>query len=324
MDWLGQRILITGIDGFIGSHLAKRFQVLGANVYGISRRTPVKGESGILLWNLQDKITNHIGDVTDTVFVKNVITESKPNWVFHLAAQSIVNEAQNNPQKTFHTNILGTLNMVSSCHYENAPQGIIVASSDKAYGHSDVLPYIESAPLRGGSVYDTSKACADMLSSCFSKWMRIPLAITRCANTYGPGDLNFSRIIPDVMYTIAGGRNPIIQGDGEHERDYIYIDDVISGYLKIVQYMNLNQINGDTFNIGTGLPTKVKDLVKTILHISDLDLDELTILNKEKPAEISRQFVDAGKARLELGWKPNYTLEDGLRITLKWYLNYLK
>jgi CDP-glucose 4,6-dehydratase len=323
MDWEKQRILISGIDGFIGSHIAKRLVGLGSEIYGILKGEIVEGKSGILLWDIQDRIRNYIGDIADLSFVRHVLDESKPHWVFHLAAQSIVTEAQNYPLKTFQTNIVGTLNVLSACHNLNEFKGVIVASSDKAYGNSNELPYIESSPLRGGSVYDTSKACADLLSSCFSKWSNIQLGITRCANTFGPGDLNFSRIIPDVLREISAKRAPVIYGDGLHERDFIYVDDVVSGYLKIAEYMDVNVTKGETFNLGTGVPTKVKDIVNKIILLSALDIGRPKVLGRAKPAEISCQYVNSDKARTKLDWAPEYSLEEGLMKTIKWYLEYL-
>jgi CDP-glucose 4,6-dehydratase len=324
VDWEKQSVLITGVDGFIGSHLAKRLLESGARVNGISRRELIAGKSGLMVWELQNKITNYIGDVAEKEFVNEVIHESKPQWIFHLAAQAIVSKGQGSPLDTFQTNVAGSLNMVVLSQDNLNLKGIIVASSDKAYGNSDILPYTEGVPLRGGAIYDTSKACADMLSSCLSTWMDIPLGITRCANTYGPGDLNFSRIIPESMREIAAGRPPVIRGDGLHERDFIYIDDVVSGYLRIAEYIAINKPRGEAFNLGTGVSTRVVDLVNQILSLDKSGIKSPQVLGEAKPAEISRQYVDWTKARKKLNWRPEYTLEEGLTKTLQWYMDYFR
>ena len=296
---------------------------MGADVHGISRKIPINNESGLLLWGIADKISNHIGDVADQTFVKQVIEESSPHWIFHLAAQSIVSKGQTTPRTTFETNVHGTLNIISHSQISQNLSGIIVASSDKAYGNSLELPYVEDAPLRGGSIYDTSKACADLLANSYSTWLKIPLCITRCANIYGPGDLNFSRIVPDVLRELIAGRAPVIRGHGRHERDFVYIDDVVSGYLKIAQYLSENKVSGEPFNLGTGISTNIYDLVTMISKIYKSGEVTPLILGEEKPEEITKQYVNWEKAKAKLDWEPEFTLHEGLKATIDWYSNYL-
>lgn len=322
MQWASQKILITGVDGFIGSHLAKKLYDLKSDVTGIIRRPLRAGHSALLLHSLEDKIKTITGDVSDYGFVDNVIKTLQPRRVFHLAAQAIVGDGQQNPFQTFETNVRGTYNIISSALGLNPLPNIIIASSDKAYGNTEELPLTENMPLLGGSFYDTSKACADMISSSFAHWAKIPICITRCANTYGPGDLHFSRIIPDTIREILFGNVPCIRGDGKHERDYIFISDVVEGYLCAAKYLDDTRSTGEAFNLGTSQGTTVADLVDHILRISESPHLKPRIMGEEKPAEIKRQYVDNRKAQKLLNWRPSVELSKGLAITYQWYKEY--
>lgn len=321
MEWNDQKVLITGIDGFIGSHLAKKLVGMKANVCGILHRS-LGDNSPLLLQKIENKVNTVIGDVSDTEFVKRAIQTFQPHWIFHLAAQSIVSEGQKNPFYTFETNVRGTYNIISSVHDLSDFMGIIVASSDKAYGNAKELPLIEKMPLLGGSIYDTSKACADLIACSYSKLHNIPLGVTRCANTYGPVDLHFSRIIPDTMREILRGNAPTIRGDGSHERDYIFISDIVDGYLQVANYLGKTRLPGEAFNLGTGQGTTVIELVDHILRINGKHHLKPIILGEDKPVEIKNQYLDAKKASELLSWHPTVTLSDGLSITYQWYRDY--
>lgn len=322
MQWASQKILITGVDGFIGSHLAKKLYELKSDVNGIIHRPLQEGHSALLLHRLEDKIKTITGDVSDYGFVEDVIQTLQPRWIFHLAAQAIVEDGQQDPFQTFETNVRGTYNVISSTLGLTPLPNIIVASSDKAYGNTKELPLTENMPLLGGSFYDTSKVCADIISRSYARWSRIPICVTRCANTYGPGDLHFSRIIPDTIREILQGIEPCIRGDGTHERDYIFISDVVEGYLRAAKYLDENRSSAEVFNFGTGKGTTVVDLVDHILRISGTQHLNPRIMSEDKPAEIKRQYVDNRKAQKLLNWRPYIELSEGLAITYKWYKNY--
>lgn len=323
MRWDGLKVFISGIDGFVGSHIARVLLKKGAQVCGVLHKPVEIGKSGLLVWGITDSIRTYIGDIANKNFLESSLKNFNPQWIFHLAAQPIVTEAQINHFYTLETNVKGTYNLLYSASTVLKVDGIILASSDKAYGISPDLPITEKMPLRGGSIYDTSKACADLIASSYSKWLDLPLGITRCANIYGPGDLHFSRIVPGTIKALVSGNRPVIRGSGLHERDFIYIDDVVSGYLNLAEYVNENRIRGEAFNFGMGTPIKIKDIVQMIIDIENSDVKEAIILGKDSPAEIMKQTVDATKARDCLGWYPKVSLSDGLKRTIDWYHDYL-
>lgn len=320
--WKESRVFITGVDGFVGSHLAKRFLSLGASVGGVLHKPVQEGESGLLVWGIADRVKTYIGDIANERFVEYALNDFNPHWIFHLAAQSIVTKAQRSPFLTYETNIKGTYSLLCSASILKELQGIILASSDKAYGESSELPYTEKTPLRGGSIYDTSKACGDLIASSAAKSFDLQLCITRCANIYGPGDLHFSRIVPDTVKAVVKGEHPVIRGSGLHERDFIYVDDAIAAYVFLAEYMQKNKVRGEGFNIGNEKSFRIADLVQMILDIGDSEGKKVIILGKETPAEITKQSMDATKARTYLGWNPQVPLAEGLKRTIDWYRGY--
>jgi len=322
MNWKGLNVFISGVDGFIGSHIARVLLEKGAQIGGVLHKPVEDGKSGLLAWGIANNVSTYVGDIANKNFLESILKDFNPQWIFHLAAQSIVTKAQMSPFHTLETNIKGTYNLLYLASALLGVQGIILASSDKAYGISPDLPYTEKMPLLGGSVYDTSKACADLIASSYSKGLELPLCITRCANIYGPGDLHFSRIVPDTIRAVVSGNRPIIRGSGLHKRDFIYIDDVVSGYLKLAEYLEKNQVRGEAFNFGTGMAIKIIDIVQMIIDINNSDVKEAIIIGKDNPVEIMKQSVEATKARNYLGWYPEVSLPIGLKRTIDWYRDY--
>lgn len=326
--WLGKKVIITGANGFLASHVAIALLENGARAIGV-----IKEEIPLSFLNLKlkDKKYKNIkiikGDIVDFPFLKRLFKHYKPDICFHLAAQAIVNKANKSPILTFKTNIEGTWNILEAARQYSAQTKIIIASSDKAYGEHKKLPYTEDAALQALHPYDASKACADILARTYAHTYNLGIAITRCANIYGPGDLNFSRIIPDTIKSALNNVNPIIRSDGTPLRDYIYIEDVVGAYLCLAKalYLNKNNVKGEAFNFGTGKPISVLKLVQLILKISGKDNLKPQILSKHKiKGEIDKQYLSNKRANRVLGWYCRYSLVDGLQRTLHWYRAYLQ
>jgi len=320
IDWKNSKVLVTGADGFIGSHVAKELVEKGAEVTTIIR--DIKKENNLDILGIRKNITIIHGNLIDFSVVERTINEYDIDTCFHLAAQAIVGSANKSPISTFESNIKGTWNLLEACRLNKAVKRIIIASSDKAYGQQDKLPYTEESPLLGFYPYDASKACADILATSYYKTYNLPLAITRNANTYGPADLNFSRIIPDVISSIIKNKQPIIRSDGTPERDYMYIKDAANAYLTLAENLDKKEVIGQAFNFGTETPISVLDLYNRIIKLMGKDTKP-KILGEAKN-EIDRQYLSIKKAKEILNWKPQYTIEDGLKETIEWYLEYFK
>jgi len=317
--WKNKKILITGYEGFLGSHLTKTLLCLGAKLWGLDIK--VYRKQTILSTQDLNKVRVIKGRVENFPLVSRIINKNKIEFIFHLAAQSLVGPALNNPIKTFTTNICGTWNVLEASRHNKLVKAIIIASSDKAYGIQNKLPYKETSPIAGCHPYDVSKSCADLLAFTYFHTFNLPICITRCGNIFGPGDFNFSRIIPDAIRSIIKNKTLVIRSDGKFTRDYIYIKDIISGYLLLARKMISLKLYGEAFNFSNESPISVLELVKIISKISGQNKPDYKITNQAK-YEIKYQFLSSLKARKILGWKPVYTLENGLKETIKWYQNY--
>jgi CDP-glucose 4,6-dehydratase len=258
------------------------------------------------------------GDVTDAALVRRAVVEEEVDTVFHLAAQTIVGAANRSPASTFDTNIRGTWNVLEACR-EAGVQRTVVAASDKAYGSHDELPYREDFALQPRFPYDVSKAATDLVARSYWHTFGVPVATTRFANIYGGGDLNPSRLVPELVAAVLAGRRPVIRSDGSPERDFLYVDDAVAAYLAIADALDGGVARGEAYNAGGGRPVAVRDLVTTLLRVAGSDL-EPDIRGGGTPAgEIDRQYVDTSKIRAHTGWQPRVDLEEGLRRTLAWY-----
>lgn len=321
--WQDRRVLVTGAYGFLASHMIEELLSRGAIVTGIVRDHPA--ESYLQLSGLDKKIRLAAGDITDIEFCRRVINEQQVQNVFHLAAQAIVGLANRSPLSTLEANIRGTCMLLEACRQlaaDRCPlEAIVVASSDKAYGDQEQLPYVESMPLLGQHPYDASKACADIITRSFAAAFGLPTAVTRCANLYGPGDLNFSRIIPDTFRALIEGRRPVIRSDGTPKRDYLFVKDGVDGYLALAEAVSAGRCRGQAFNLGTGKPVTVLELVKRMIKVADAGL-EPELLNAAA-GEIKDQYLNSQLAEKTLGWRALTPLEKGLTISLTWYKNYL-
>lgn len=318
--WQNKNVLITGFEGFLGSHLTKAILRTNAKVVGLDIKT--FRQQTIL--NSQDykKIVVLKGSVANRKLVREILGKYSINVIFHLAAEAIVSRSQQNPLKAFESNIAGTWEILEAARQQGNLQALVVASSDKAYGSHMKLPYREDAPLMADHPYDVSKSCADLIANTYFHTYGLPVAITRCGNIYGPGDFNFSRLIPDAIRSIISNKILKIRSDGTFVRDYVYVDDIVAGYIKIAETMNRNKLFGEAFNLSDEKPITVVKLLKEISKFNLCgNVLKYKIMNTVK-YEIKEQYLCAAKARRVLGWKPAYSLEEGLKKTAKWYTEY--
>lgn len=315
--WKDRNVFVTGATGLLGSWLTEELLSQGANVVCLVRDW-VPGsklvESGLI------QQTNVVrGEVEDYPVLLRALNEYEIDTVFHLGAQTIVGTSVRSALSTFESNIKGTWNLLEAC--KNCPtlvQRVVVASSDKAYGPQEKLPYTEDTPLEGRYPYDVSKSCSDLIASCYFHTYQVPIAITRCGNLFGGGDLNFNRLIPGTIRSVLQGQAPIIRSDGKYIRDYFYVGDAVNAYLSLAEHLPQEPLVGQAFNFSTGVPVTVLELVQTILGVMDQTHLVPQVLN-EASNEILEQTLDCTKARELLGWQSEYTLENALRETVEWY-----
>jgi CDP-glucose 4,6-dehydratase len=314
--WAGRKVLVTGCSGLLGSSMVGDLLQHGAEIVGLMRDWVPS--SRLVAEGLADRITIVRGDIEDLDILERSLSEYEIHTVFHLAAQAIVGTANRNPLPTFKTNIAGSWNLFEACRKVSTVGAVVVASSDKAYGTPDRLPYDETMALNGRHPYDVSKSCTDLLAQTYHATYGLPICITRCGNFFGGGDLNFNRIVPGTIRSVLNDERPIIRSDGSMVRDYIYVRDVVDAYLTLAQAMQDPAIHGEAFNFSTESNLNVLDLTRRIITIMGRDDLEPVILN-EASNEIQDQYLSAEKARGRLGWKPRFGLDDALAETVDWY-----
>lgn len=320
--WRNRSVLVTGANGFVGSWVARVLVENGARVVALVRDMPARG--GLALQGLSDRVDTVMGSLTDYPGVERVVNEYGVEVCFHLAAQAIVGVANRSPLSTFESNIRGSWNLLEACRVTRTVSGVVVASSDKAYGDHPRLPYDEGFELRATYPYDVSKAATDMLARSFHLTYGLRTAVTRCANIYGGGDLNLSRIVPDTIRALIRGEVPVIRSDGTPVRDYMYVMDAVRAYLAVAEQLGRDDVAGEAFNFGTERPVSVLQLVREIVAVSGRTGIEPQVVGRGKPAgEIDAQYLASAKARARLGWEPQYDLPTGLRESYEWYARYL-
>lgn len=318
--WLDRPVLITGCAGFLGSWLTIALVNAGAQVVGLIRdEVPY---SYLYRSGYRERITVVRGDVTDYALMERTLNEHEIETVFHLAAQTIVTIANRAPLSTFETNVKGTWTILEAARRSPGVGRILIASSDKAYGPLTTLPYTEEMPLRGCHPYDVSKSCADLIAQAYAATYSLPVAITRCANLYGGGDLNWNRIVPGTIRSALRGEPPIVRSDGTPLRDYLYVKDAVRAYLLLAEHTQQPEVRGTAFNFGTDQPRSVLELVETIIALSDHP-DLKPVVLGQASNEIQEQYLDSTKARQVLHWEPLYSLEEGLRETVEWYREFM-
>ncbi|MBP7689964.1 MAG: GDP-mannose 4,6-dehydratase, partial [Thermoflexales bacterium] len=262
------------------------------------------------------------GDICDGALIARILNEYEIEVVFHLAAQPLVRLANRAPVGTFEINVRGTWLLLDACRVSPTVKRIVVASSDKAYGDQDVLPYTEEAPLQGRHPYDVSKSCADLITQAYARTYNLPVAVTRCGNIYGGGDLNWDRIVPGTIRSVLRGESPVIRSDGSPLRDYLFVDDIVNGYLRLAERLDDTALYGQGFNFGMDDPRSALDMARAIIAMSDHPELQPTVLNQASN-EIGKQYLSSAKAHQVLGWSAQHSIEAGLQRTLDWYRKFL-
>ena len=317
--WKNKRVLITGHEGFLGSNLTRTLLNYKAKIIGVDK---VSARPISVLGELRKSIIGIKGDISDFKFVNKIINKYNPQVIFHLAAEAIVGEATKNPLNAFKSNIEGTWNILEIARSKKFIKAIVSASSDKAYGSHKALPYKEDTPLKGDHPYDVSKSCADLLCNTYYHTYKVPVCVTRCGNIYGEGDFHFSRIVPDAIRCAVTNNKLLIRSNGKFIRDYIYVKDVVDAYILLAEEILKRCISGEAFNLSNEKPITVLELVKTIYKLCGKK-PNYKILNKAD-CEIKYQYLCAYKSRRVLKWKSRYSLEDGLKMAIKWYKDYFQ
>lgn len=318
--WRDRPVFVTGATGLLGGWLVRRLVAEGAAVVALVRDWVPR--SILLAPDLLQRVTLVRGDVRDGGLLERALGEYEVDTVFHLAAQTIVGVANRNPVSTLDTNIRGTWALLEAARRSPLVKSIITASSDKAYGEHEQLPYDEAAALDGKHPYDASKSCADLVARMYGLTFGVPVAITRCGNFYGGGDLNWNRIVPGTIRSALRGERPVIRSDGSLIRDYFYVEDGASAYMCLAEALHARaELRGEAFNFSNELQVDVLALTKKVL-----DRMGATVkpdVRAEAKHEIQHQWLSAAKARKDLGWAPEFTLDEGLDRTIAWYREFL-
>lgn len=319
--WTDRPTFVTGGTGLVGGWLVRALVEAGADVVCLVRDWIPTSE--LVRSQLIERVRVVRGDICDQAVVERTLGEYEIDTVFHLAAQATVPVANRNPLSTFESNIGGTWKLMEAARRTPSVKQIVVASSDKAYGDHGGVPYKESAPLQGRHPYDASKSCADLVAQSYASTFKTPVAITRCGNFFGGGDLNWNRIVPGTVRSAVRGQSPLIRSDGQLIRDYFYVEDGAAAYMLLAERLAVDRrLIGEAFNFSNELKLNVLEIARAVLDAmgSDLTLD----IKNEVTHEIPVQTLDAERARRDLGWRPLFTLAEGMERTVDWYRKYFQ
>ncbi len=317
--WLDQPVLVTGATGVLGGWVVRRLLDHGAQVTCLVRDHVPR--SMLLDESFTQRVNLVYGDITDQLLLERALGEYEIKTVMHLAAQTIVGVANRNPVSTFESNIKGTWTLLEAARRSPKIKAVVLASSDKAYGEQPELPYAEDMPLQGKHPYDVSKSCSDLIGQAYAATYDLPVAMTRCGNFYGGGDLNFNRVIPGTIRSVIRGQRPEIRSDGSPIRDYLYVEDGAAAYMDLAMHLAQRpELHGKAFNFSTEHPMSVHQIVQQVLRVMDSDLEPV-ILNQAHH-EIQAQYLDATLAKTQLRWQPRFSLDQGLAQTVAWYQHY--
>jgi CDP-glucose 4,6-dehydratase len=320
--WNDRRVFVTGATGMVGYWLVKDLLAAGARVVALVRDPDP--QSGFYRSDDYRRTSLVKGNVEDFASIERALNDHEVDTVFHLAAQPIVSVAHRYPVPTFETNIRGTYNLLEACRiHSNLVKRIVIASSDKAYGPHEKLPYTEDMALQGKHPYEVSKSCADLITQSYHHTYGLPVAILRCGNIYGGGDLNWSRIIPYTIRCFMEGKRPVIRSDGKFVRDYIYVRDVSQCYMRGAESLSKKEAHGQAFNFSLERPVTVLEIVAALQKLMKCEHIQPDVQNNAS-GEIREQYLTAEKAHRVLGWQPKFTLEQGLAETIEWYRGYLE
>ncbi len=314
--WSERRVLVTGATGIVGSHLCKALLDRGAYVVAFVRDDDPRS----LLYSagLVRRCSVVRGELQRIEDCTRAINSHDAEVVFHLGAQTLVGTGLRDPLETFESNLRGSYNLLEAARrLPNLVRAFVVASSDKAYGDSAVLPYTEDMPLAGRHPYDVSKSCTDLLATAYAETYGLPTTIARCGNIFGPGDLNWSRIVPGTIRSLLRNERPVLRSTGANIRDYIYVADVVDAYLVLAEAIDRPDVRGQAFNFSPGTRINVLEITRAISHLMESRLEPVVLGTATH--EILDQTLNSGKARELLEWRPRWTLEAGLRETIPWY-----
>ena len=319
--WQDRPVFVTGGTGLVGGWLVRRLLDAAADVVCLVRDWVP--QSDLIQNQLIERVKIVRGDVADQALLERVLGEYEIDTVIHLAAQTIVGIANRNPISTFESNIAGTWTLMEACRRSPMVRQIVVASSDKAYGDHENLPYDEGTPLQGRHPYDVSKSCSDLIAQSYATTYGLPVVVTRCGNFYGGGDLNWNRIVPGTVRSVLRGQRPIIRSDGKFIRDYFYVEDGAAAYILLAEKLAGNpELAGQAFNFSNEIQVSVLEIVQEILKLMGSELQP-EILN-QTTNEIRHQYLSAAKARQMLDWQPLFTLDEGLQQTISWYRDFMR
>jgi CDP-glucose 4,6-dehydratase len=318
--WTDRPVLVTGATGLLGSWLSADLLRRGARVVAVVR--DLVPDSLFYANGAAARTIQVSGDICDGALIERVLAEYEIDAVFHLAAQTIVEHAQRDPRNTLRANVEGTWEVLDACRRSGRPTRIVVASSDKAYGDQPVLPYTEDQPLEGRHPYDVSKSCADLITQAYAVSYGLPVTVTRCGNLYGGGDLNWNRLVPGAIASAVRGQRPVLRSDGSPLRDYIYVEDAVHAYVQLAERTHEPGIAGRAWNFSTESPLSALEMTRAVLRAAGRTDLEPEVLAQARH-EIQDQFLSAEQARTELGWRPSFGLDEGLRRTVSWYRDHL-
>ncbi len=314
--WRDRTVLVTGATGLLGNWLVRALMDREADVTCIVRDWVPQSE--LIRTTVLDRLKVVRGDVCDYSLMNRAIAEGEIQTVFHLAAQTVVGVANRNPVSTFQTNVAGTWTVLEACRNNSAVDSVVIASSDKAYGQQSESPYKEDDSLAGRHPYDVSKSCADLIAQTYGHTYHLPVAIARCGNLFGGGDLNWNRIVPGTIRSILRGVRPIIRSDGNSVRDYLYVEDGAAAYLTLAERIHEDAaLRGKAFNFSSERPIAVRELVGRISV--QMNFPDPPVILSNAPNEISKQTLNTGRARTTLGWGPVFDFDEALQLTIDWY-----
>ena len=313
-----KRALVTGGRGFVGAWLCRALSERGVEVVSFDRRAKREKPSTLAMIGVDDVVEERVGDLVDGELIAELIAEREIDSIFHLGAETIVGTVQADPIGSLETNVRGTWTLLAAA-LEAGIERFIFASSDKAYGAHDELPYREDFPLLPTAPYEASKAAADLIVRAWWPSYGLPVAVTRFANIYGGGDLNFSRLVPETVCGAIDGRPPVLRSDGSPVRDLLYVEDATAAYLAIADNLHRDEVRGEAFNAGGERPYGVLEIVETITRLAGTGVEPEIRGTGNPEGEIDRQYVDATKIRELCDWAPAVSLEEGVERTLAWY-----